>query len=172
MSAFEIMKRADLLDWHTLLVGLEHGWCKKENLTEYADDYLRHVTSGVDDDLLSIVTGEAISDEDLITISRHFVQAHGAPLSQKKEEESIEKWRFSHLCSLLESNKTDQIKIDEIQELYSQFGFPEDMATCSIYNGVGIDPIVAAKFTVQNLEKKFSRFKDVKKSGNGVLFGM
>lgn len=170
MSAFEIMKRADLLDWHTLLVGLEHGWCTKDKLIEHAEEYLRHVTSGVDENLISIVTGESISDDELIAISRRFIQAHGAPLSQKIEKESLEKWRFAHLCSLLESNKTDQIKIDEIQDLYSQFGFPEDMTSCSIYNDTGIDPLVSAKCVTQNLEKKFAGFKDIKKSGNSDLY--
>jgi|GEM_PF-2656127 len=36
MSAFDVMKQASLLNWYTLLIGLERGWCKKERLIDYA----------------------------------------------------------------------------------------------------------------------------------------
>ncbi len=41
MTAFEIMKDANLLDWHTLLVGIERGWCKKRDVIDCAEECLR-----------------------------------------------------------------------------------------------------------------------------------
>ena len=160
MSAFKIMERANLLDWHTLLVGLEHGWCEKTHLFKYAEECLRHATGEIDGDLISIVVGESIPDNELISICLHFIETHGKPLSQKKKDESLEKWRFAHLSSLLGSKDSDEEKIKALQELYSQFGFPKDMASCSVYRNNGIDPLIAAQSVVQTLPQKFNLFKN------------
>ncbi|MCQ8105008.1 DUF2247 family protein [Methylomonas sp. SURF-2] len=156
MSAFEMMKRANLLEWHTLLVGLEHGWCEKSHLIKYAEECLRQVYGEIDGDLISIVIGESIPDDELISVCLRFIEAYGKPLSQEKKDEALEKWRFAHLSSLLESQDSDEEKINALQELYSQFGFPEDMASCSIYNCDGIDPLDAAQNVVQKLAQKIT----------------
>jgi hypothetical protein len=65
----------------------------------------------------------------------------------------MEKWRFAHLSSLLEETAPDEEKIDRLQELYSEFGFPDDMASCGIYNVDHIDPLQAAKNVLQELSK-------------------
>lgn len=155
MFAFDIMKRANLLDWHTLLVGLERGWCEKTHLIEYAEECLRQTTGEIDGDLISMVAGESIPDDELISICFHFIEAHEKPLSQKMKGEALEMWRFAHLASLLESKKPDEEKINTLQELYSQFGFPEDMASCSVYSSDGIDPLDAAQNVVQKLAQRY-----------------
>lgn len=156
MTAFEIMKRAELLDWHTLIVGLEQGWAEKTHVIKYAEECLRQTAGEIDSDLIRIVTGEDISNDDLISICLRFIKAHGKVLSQEKRGEAFAKWRFAHLSSLLESQDSDERKINALQELYSQFGFPEDMASCSIYSNEGTDPLDAAEVVVQQLMDGFN----------------
>jgi hypothetical protein len=155
MSVLDVMKQANLLDWHTLLVGLEHGWCDKEMLIDYAEAALGRATGEIDGDLVSIVSGESCSEDDIISIGLHFLEAHGQPLSQGKKVEATEKWRFAHISWLLQKEGSDEEKISELQEIYAQFGFPDDMASCSIYRNNGIDPLVAARNVIAKLSLRW-----------------
>lgn len=155
MSAFDVIKQANLLDWHTLLVGLERGWCKKENLIGYAETVLAQATGEIDSDLVTIASGESLSEDDLISTGFHFLKTHGQPMSQKKGFEATEKWRFAYLSWLLQREGSDKEKVSELQELYAQFGFPEDMASCSIYSSNRTDPLVAARDVVEELSRHF-----------------
>lgn len=154
MSAFDVMKQANLLGWHTLLVGLERGWCKKANLIAYAEARLMQAEGEIDSDLVTIASGEDVSEDELISVGLHFLDAHGQPMSQEEKMESVEKWRFAHLAWLLRCRASDEEKISTLQELYAQFGFPDDMAACSIYSSNGVDPLVAAGLVVEGLSHK------------------
>ncbi len=155
MSAFDFMKQANLLDWYTLLVGLKRGWCKKEHLIGYAETVLAKTAGEVDGDIVTIASGENLSEDDLISTCIHFLGTHGQPTSQEKECEAMEKWRLAHLSWLLQREGSDEEKVSELQELYAQFGFPDDMASCSIYSSNGIDPLVAASGVVERLSRRF-----------------
>ena len=159
MSAFEIMKNAKLIDWHALIIGLEHGWCEKKNLITYAEECLREAKGEIDSDLINIVAGESIDNEQIISICLHYIGSQKKPLSIEKKHTALEKWRFAHLTSLLESKKSEEKKINELQELYGQFGFPDDMASCSIYKNDNINPLIAAKNVVQKLTKQIHLIK-------------
>ncbi len=155
MSVIDVMKQTSLLDWHTLLVGLEHGWCEKKSLIDYAEAVLGQVTSEIDGDLVTLATGESCFEEDLISTGLHFLETHGQPLSEEKKFEATEKWRFAHISLLLQKESSVEEKISELQDLYAEFGFPEDMASCSIYRNDGVDPLVAARGVLEGLSKRF-----------------
>jgi hypothetical protein len=157
MPAFDVMKQANLLNWHTLLVGLERGWCKKENLIAYAETCLMQTGGEIDCDLVTIASGEEISEDELVSIGGHFLETQGQSMSPKEKIESMEKWRFAHLAWLLQCRVSNEEKISMLQELYAQFGFPDDMASCSIYNSNGVDPLVAAKHVVESLSRKLKK---------------
>lgn len=154
MSAFDVMKQVNLLGWHTLLVGLERGWCTKANLIAYAETCLIQAEDEIDGDVVAIASGEGVSEGELISIGLHFLDAHGQPMSKEEKIESVEKWRFAHLAWLLRCRASDEEKISTLQELYAQFGFPDDMAGCSIYSSNCIDPLVAAEQVVESLSHK------------------
>lgn len=158
MSAFKATKDVNFIDWHTLIVGLQHGWCQKIDVIKFAENALRHDNG----ELINIVTGESISEKELISTCFRFIEKKGMPLSQEKKEEAVEKWRFAYLSSLLESQESDSKKIDDLQEIYSEFGFPDDMASCSVYKGDNIDPFYAAKSVVRTLAQKCKSLKSHK----------
>ncbi|GHT89134.1 hypothetical protein AGMMS49543_28050 [Betaproteobacteria bacterium] len=154
MSAFDVMKQTNQLNWHTLLVGFECGWCKKKNLIAYAETCLMQTGNEIDSDLITIASGEEIPEDELVSIGSHFLEVQGHPMSQEAKNESIEKWRFAHLVWLLQCHVSDEEKISLLQELYAQFGFPDDMASCSIYSSNGVDPLVAAGHVVESLSRR------------------
>jgi hypothetical protein len=154
MSAFDVMKQINLLNWHTLLVGLERGWCKKENLIAHAETCLMQAGDEIDSDLVTIASGEKISEDELLSIGVHFLEAQGHPMSQEEKIDSVEKWRLAHLAWLLQCHASDEEKVSMLQELYAEFSFPDDMASCSIYNSNGIDPLIAAGHVVESLSRR------------------
>ena len=157
MSVFDVMKKLKLLDWYTLLVGLERGWCEKGSLISYCEDIInRQATCGeIDNDLISIIAEKNIAINDLIAMVVQFLKKNKKPMLQEEKNEAIEKWRLAHLDWLLQMNWSEQEKIDALQELYAQFGFPSDMAACSIYSRDKIDPLVATVHVVEKLSRQF-----------------
>lgn len=155
MSAFNVMKQVNLLNWYTLLVGLERGWCKKKSLIDYAEVVLMRVSDEIDGDLVTIALGESLSESDLISTGLRYLETCGQSMSQDIKIEALEKWRFAHLSWLLQSENSDDKKILVLQELYAQFGFPDDMISCSIYSSNKIDPLVAASRIVESLSRRF-----------------
>lgn len=156
MSALKIMKEANLLDWHTLLVGLDHGWCKKLDVIHYAENCLRRTESEINGDLIDIVSGVSLSEADLIALGLHLITELKKPLSSDMKEKALEKWRYAHIFSLLESNHSINEKINLLQEIYGEFGFPEDMLPCSIYSDSKADPLAAAQTVMLHLWQKFN----------------
>ena len=156
MSAFDLMKQANLLNWYTLLIGLEHGWCTKESLIDYAGVELMQVADEINGDLLTIASGESLSESELISAGLRYLETCRQSMSQDIKVEALEKWRFAHLSCLLQSENSDERKISVLQELYAQFGFPDDMVSCSIYSSNEIDPLVAANRVVEGLSRRFT----------------
>lgn len=152
--ALKVMRRANLVAWPTLLVGLANGWCTKYALIEHAEECLDKYSDEIDVDLVSIVAGASLPESELVDLALHYLDVHGMALSPEHKQDAKEKWRFAHLSALLEETASDEEKIDRLQELYSEFGFPDDMASCSIYNADQIDPLQAAKNVLQELSKK------------------
>lgn len=157
MLVFDVMKKLKLLDWYTLLVGLERGWCKKENLISYGEECINQKADNeeIDNNLITIISEKSLSSDDLVAIVLKFLTAQKKPMQQDENFKAIEKWRLAHLYLLLqEENYSDQKKIDVLQELYAQFGFPDDMTACSIYSKDEIDPLTAAKNVVEKLSQQ------------------
>lgn len=156
MSVFEVMKQLKLLNWYTLLVGLERGWCKKENLIDHCEEIInQQFDADIDDGLITVIAEKNRSTEDLVTIVLQLLKNKKKPLTLEKKIEAVEKWRLAHLYWLIHQNWPEQKKLDALQELYAQFEFPDDMAACSIYSKDKIDPLVAAIRVMEKLSHKF-----------------
>lgn len=149
------MKKFKLLDWHTILVGFQQEWCKKQVLIKYAEKILEETEdTSVDNNLVIIASGENVTKDDLCAVVLKFLAENENPHDEKEKMKAMEKWRYAHLYWLLLVNKTEQEKIDILQEFYAQFGFPDDMAACSIYSKEPVDPLIATASVVENLSQK------------------
>ncbi len=152
MLIFNVMQKFELVDWYTLLVGLKHGWCSKNNLINYGEKVIEQTADDViDENLAMIASGEALAVDELVRLVLQFLSCHKKIMNQKIEANAVEKWRFAHLYCLLKSGESEQQKIDKLQEIYAEFGFPEDMSSCSIYSNDSIDPLIATENVVRTL---------------------
>lgn len=155
MTAFEMLMRANLLDWPILVVGLERNWCVKKNIIQFAEKCASEAAQ-VDGELLTIATGESLSNPDLILCCLRYMETIGEALSPESRQRSLDQWRFSYMVLLLDGPDSVEDKINRLQELYGEFGFPEDMASCSIYSNNGIDPLTSAHIVVKQLAERLT----------------
>lgn len=134
-----------LISWPTILLGLKNGWACRQDVIDYAVSLL--MTGSDDENVAVIAAGEFISDDELIDLVS----------AQSKDEETgaeLDKWRLAYLICIAESDTSEQKKIDDLQQVYSQFDYPEDMASCSIYAQDNVDPLMAMMKVVKELRKK------------------
>ncbi len=62
----------------------------------------------------------------------------------------------SNALGLQHASLADEDKIERLQELYAEFGYPDDMASCSIYGQNDVDPFDALHQVVAALEQRFA----------------
>jgi|688.fasta_scaffold1195388_1 hypothetical protein len=159
MINFEVAKKYNLLDWHTLIIGLKENWIDSKCFICYAEFLLENSnneTNEINEILISIIS-ENLSKNDLIDECIKIFNINNNPLTEDKINLSYDKFRLFYMKEIIDNKEySEQNKIDFLQEVYSQFGFPEDMASCSIYNCDGVDPLNAAQKVIQQLTSKIA----------------
>lgn len=145
MSPIKILIDLDLLSWSTILLGMEKGWIRRKDVIDYAVQLL---IRGCDDENIAVIaSGRNFNDDELLS----WISSH---IKQSDKTKDFEKWRLACLLSLDESIKDKQAKLDKLQEIYADFNYPEDMASCSIYSQDKISPLVAMEQVIQELKNK------------------
>ena len=148
----ELAKR-NLVDWPTLAIGLNNGWINKDAVSEHA---FKLMSAGQQDSDIAVLAGsDALSDDEVVALLATLCKKEGIDL-QEKQSHALEKWRLAMLSDLQHSSLADEDKIERLQELYAEFGYPDDMASCSIYAQNDADPIDALHHVVAALEQRFA----------------
>lgn len=148
MSPIKVLINLGLLCWSTILFGLGKGWVSRKDVVDYAVDLL--VNGNDDENVAIIAAGETLEDDELLKLLSNQVE-------QSDSANDLDKWRLAHLISIVESNEDEQSKLDRLQEVYANFNYPEDMASCSIYYQNEIDPLVAMMQVVEELKGKLTQ---------------
>ncbi|MDA8142165.1 MAG: DUF2247 family protein [Desulfobacteraceae bacterium] len=146
MSSVKMLKGLGLLCWSTIYVGFKKGWLKPKDVIDYAVSLL--MADNDDEAVVLIAGGEFLNDEELLNLVSHQVQ-------NIDEAAALEKWRLADLLCVAESESNDQEKLDNLQEVYAKFEYPEDMKSCSIYSQNGMDPLLAMVQVVKELKRKY-----------------
>lgn len=147
MSPIKILINLGLLRWSTILLGLKKGWVTRKDAINYAVDLL--VNGNDDEDVAIIAGGESLEDDDLLNLISNQVE-------QTDNTTDLDKWRLAHLLCIAESDEDEQSKLDRLQEVYANFEYPEDMASCSIYSQDEIDPLVAMMQVIEESRSKLT----------------
>lgn len=147
MSPLKMLIELGLMCWSTIVIGFGKGWVKRKDIFDYAISQLASGSSNID--VAVIAGGEYLNDDELL----------GLILKQMKKTDSasdLDKWRLAFLLCIEASDDCDENKINRLQEIYADFGYPEDMASCSVYSQDGISPLVAMGKIVRELRERFS----------------
>lgn len=145
MSLINILINLGLLDWSTILLGLKKGWMSRKDAINYAVDLLVNGNDG--EDVAIIAGGESLGDEELFNLISNQAE-------QTSNADDCDKWRLAHLINIAESDDDEQTKLDKLQEVYANFDYPEDMASCSIYSQDEVAPLVAMVKVVEELKRR------------------
>ncbi|MEA9976449.1 MULTISPECIES: DUF2247 family protein [unclassified Pseudomonas] len=146
MSPLGVLSSLGLACWSTIFLGFKKRWIGREDIFEFA---MNQLLNGCESERVAIIAGgEYLSDEELLEV-----------ISKQMEMAScvaeIDKWLLAFLLCIDSSNDSDEDKINRLQEIYADFDYPEDMASCSIYSQDGVDPLVAMSRVVERLRDRF-----------------
>ena len=148
MSPINALRNLGLLCWSTIFLGLRKGWISREDVINFAVALL--VNGSDDEDVAIIASGESLDDDEFSNlISNHFKQSDNAADSDK--------WLLAHLLSISELDDDEQTKLDRLQEVYADFDYPEEMASCSIYSQDKVDPLLAMMQVIDELKSRCTK---------------
>ncbi|MDH0650158.1 DUF2247 family protein [Pseudomonas sp. GD03858] len=146
MSPFGVLIGLGLACWSTIFLGFRKRWIGREDVFEFA---MNQLLNGCESERVAIIAGgEYLSDEELLEIISKQMEMTNCVAE-------MDKWRLAFLLCIDASNGSDEDKINRLQEVYADFDYPEDMASCSIYCQDGVGPLVAMSRVVERLRKRF-----------------
>lgn len=149
MKPVEALKELNLVCWPSLFVGLQRGWAAKSDIADYAVNLLSTDLDNGNENIAILAGADSLDDSEVNDLLLQVGEEMEPP-------EAIEKWRLATLTALSESALSEEEKIDKLQELYAEFDYPEDMASCSIYSQDTVDPLAAMSEVISALKKKFT----------------
>ncbi|WP_407311129.1 DUF2247 family protein [Pseudomonas sp. nanlin1] len=147
MSQLDVLTDLNLASWSTIFVGYTKHWINREDIFEYA---MSQLLNGCDSENVAIIAGgKYLNDEEILDII-------SKQINIKDFVVEMDKWRLAFLVCIDQSNDSDEKKLKRLQEIYADFDYPEDMASCSVYSQDGIAPLVAMSQVVKRLKEKLS----------------
>lgn len=132
-NAFNILAQEKLLTWASLAVGIERGWVSADWVSSFAVDWLCTHPDSDDPNVTAIAGGRP--DTEVLELVRQ-VAAGVEQFDPDDEDQYLaesDRWRFAFLTNLVRAELPDDRKMDRLQSLYAEFGYPADMAACSRY---------------------------------------
>ena len=147
------LAKLNLIDWPTLALGIDNGWIDKDAISSYAFERLHH--GETDGDIALLAGSNALSEDEVSELLATLCKKNSIS-TQEANPLALEKWRLAILSELQNSSLPPEEKLERLQELYADFGYPEDMASCSIYAQDGADPLDALQKTINTLEQRLT----------------
>lgn len=166
MRMINVLKESDQIDWNILLIGFELDWCTREDIIEYAEVCIAQTKTEVDLDLIRLIFDNPPNRFDLIDIVKRLSSKAGLPTvddvidiydidESHNAHDIIKKYQYASLSILLKSSYSSEKKVELLQDIYADFGYPENMRACSIYGQGGMPLLSAAQKLVSQLEKEY-----------------
>lgn len=129
-SVVRIMRDLNLLTWRSIQLGWERHWLTGKDVSEFAAESLADYSGPCSETIAMLAWAETLEDKD---IRGHLADVVGSMVKNKAELPAIDKWRLAYMIELSERSMDEKSRLDEIQELYSDFDCSEDMDRCSMY---------------------------------------
>lgn len=146
MSPLNVLISLGLACWSTIFLGFKKRWIRRDDVFEYA---ISQLLNGCESERVAIIAGgEYLSDEELLAIISKQMEMTDCVAD-------MDKWRLAFLLCIDATDDSDENKINRLQEIYADFDYPEDMASCSIYSQDGVCPLVAMNQVVKRLRERF-----------------
>lgn len=130
MSLPSILSAEHLLDWPTALVGVRRGWMTPADVSDLAVARIVDEEAAIDSDLAELTSAGALP---LADVEDHLVSlAERFPVVE--EETAVRRWLLASLIDLDRANLDEDVVLARLQEIYAEFGFPDELRYVSPYN--------------------------------------
>ena len=129
----ESIDRLGLMGWDVLLVGWDRGWVTREDVSRFAIDRLLSEAVGSDDMntvmSLALAESEKLDHLDIKALLESLIRDS----FDQKTAIGKDKWRLVVLISLDAEPLDWEAKVNTLQEVMAEFGYPPDMSHCFRY---------------------------------------
>lgn len=147
------LNKLGLLNWFVIEYGLERNWIDSTEIANHAQNLLSSNAQINDKNIELLASAEYLDDEEIKRILKTITKTKNK-CTEDFFSTPIDIWRLGFLIALEKSNSTDENKINELQGIYAEFNYPEDMIGCSIYTPREVDPLKALNQLINDLKLK------------------
>lgn len=123
----DIIRSNGWLTADVLREGLARGWASKRDVVDFALDRLGAGHDGPE--VMSLLDAEQL---DLATLQALLQRSQNTdtPASVKSP---LSPWMYATLVQITEGRGGEDEKLDQLEDLYASFGYPEQLRECSRY---------------------------------------
>ena len=125
-ETFLRLKTEGLVNWSSLLHGWTNHWIDCRDIADYAQKQLAE-KSDSPDWLVDLANAEHQSKTSLESLLSKAILAEPPPTS------GVDAWKLAALLVIRDEPVKDQDKIDMLEELFAEFGYPDDLRRISKY---------------------------------------
>jgi hypothetical protein len=165
-----ILTDSGTLNWGTLLVGFDQGMVTNVDAISFAIDWLVKHPEEANEAIVGLAAANDASDQTIRSLIANAAESKSSftDADDAAYRLELDKWRYARLRCLRESALPVQTKLDELQRIHAEFGYPVDMAGCSKYGpseyavrqGFAIEqpdaPLAAMERVLDELETRLS----------------
>ncbi|MEC3812695.1 DUF2247 family protein [Bacillus altitudinis] len=160
------------VDWKTIYVGIRLDLISYKEISKYAVEYLSNHTECENSLILELAWGAGDPDEDYRKLQMILVELYNDLVEEESSQWDIEKrkWRYGITSHLKEKNKKSlEELLDELCEVYADFGYPEDMEPFIHYMppSDGYNPLLYSK--EENINRLVSFFDEFLQKEKAVV---
>lgn len=150
-TVIDALQTLNLLNWDVLACGRHRGWVTTADIQAYSFTCMAGV-SGDDEDLpvlAELAAAEKLTEWEI-----------DEGLRQLTAEQSgqggfgLDCWRLAKLVHLQSQELDWDEKVVRLEEIYGEFGFPDDMRGCTRYSSVTTDPLDEMDLVIVGLKTK------------------
>lgn len=123
------LQQLGLLDWPTCLAGLKGGWMAASDVEALAMSEVL-TTDSIDSEVAELTSAKSF---DLDRVER-LVEGLAAQRSGTRMDDVVRRWMLAFLLEIFSKSVSDEQRQQELEDLYAEFGFPEELRTLSKYN--------------------------------------
>lgn len=151
--------------WYSVKVGWDLQYLTSEEVSNFAIYYLEQHPNIVNKYISEIIFG--IKNDEMETYLSDVLES--LRLERIEKNSSIwnkewRKWRYCIMKNIVQNSKNDAELLERIEEVYADFGYPEDMASFIYYV-----PVDEAAISLHNLNQNEARARLVQKVKDFIL---
>ena len=129
MNVVSILRESGILDAGVLAEGLRRGWIERDVVISFA---LEHFQAG--DKRFEIVSLGSCEHDDISEIMKVLDGlASAGELQSAQSGVAMRRWIFAFVKDIAQSSRTPDEKLDAIESLYADLGYPRELDECSRY---------------------------------------